>query len=112
MIGVGDIVLLPDGERAVVQEIGETEAAVIQWERRLGAGPWIYPIASLTQIATAATPVCHVLDGDYHKDETGDHGWRTLCGAHVTTGGARLPLGDLGASSVTCRACISALERV
>lgn len=47
----GDVVMLPDGELAAVEKIVGSDAHVIEWTKRIGRGPWIFPIADLAPVS-------------------------------------------------------------
>ena len=46
----GDVVMLPNGAMAAVERIVGTDAYVVEWTKRLGRGPWIFPIAMLVLV--------------------------------------------------------------
>ena len=46
----GDIVTLPDGVVAAVQQVIGDDVYVIEWARRFGRGPWIFPAADLVLV--------------------------------------------------------------
>ena len=45
----GDVVMIPDGQLAAVEKIVGSDAHVIEWTKRVGRGPWIFPISDLTR---------------------------------------------------------------
>ena len=50
-IGPGDIVMLPDGTVAAVERVVGADAYVVEWQKRLGRGPWIFPTADLVIVS-------------------------------------------------------------
>ncbi|MDQ3300609.1 MAG: hypothetical protein M3619_28850 [Myxococcota bacterium] len=50
-IQAGDIVMLPDGGMAAVEQIVGTDAYVVEWHKQIGRGPWIFPVSELTLTA-------------------------------------------------------------
>lgn len=47
----GDIVMLPDGAVAAIERIVGTDAYVVEWTKRLGRGPWIFPLSELAPVS-------------------------------------------------------------
>jgi hypothetical protein len=41
----------PDGALAAVERIVDRDAYVVEWTKRLGRGPWIFPIADLVLVS-------------------------------------------------------------
>jgi len=50
-IGPGDVVMLPDGAVAAVDRIVGQDAYVVEWQKQLGRGPWIFPVADLVLVS-------------------------------------------------------------
>lgn len=46
----GDVVMLPDGGVAAVQRIVGRDAYVVEWQKQVGRGPWIFPISELVLV--------------------------------------------------------------
>jgi urease accessory protein UreE len=46
----GDVVMLPDGGVAAVERIVGADAYVIEWQKQLGRGPWIFPVSDLVRV--------------------------------------------------------------
>jgi hypothetical protein len=46
----GDVVMLPDGGMAAVERIAGRDAYVVEWQKQVGRGPWIFPISELVQV--------------------------------------------------------------
>jgi hypothetical protein len=46
----GDIVMLPDGGVAAVQRVVGDDVYVIEWTKRIGRGPWIFPVSELAHV--------------------------------------------------------------
>jgi hypothetical protein len=46
----GDVVMLPDGAVAAVEKIVGTDAYVIEWQKQIGRGPWIFPVSDLVVV--------------------------------------------------------------
>lgn len=46
----GDVVMLPDGAVAAIEKIVGSDAYVIEWQKQIGRGPWIFPIADLVPV--------------------------------------------------------------
>jgi hypothetical protein len=49
-IQAGDIVMLPDGGTAAVEQIVGSDAYVVEWHKQLGRGPWIFPVSELVLV--------------------------------------------------------------
>jgi hypothetical protein len=47
----GDVVMLPDGAMAAVERIVDRDAYVIEWQKQIGRGPWIFPISELVLVS-------------------------------------------------------------
>lgn len=47
----GDVVVLPDGAVAAVERVVGSDVYVIEWQRQVGRGPWIFPASELRQLA-------------------------------------------------------------
>lgn len=50
VISPGDVVMLPDGGIAAVERIVGHDAYVVEWQKQLGRGPWIFPISELVPV--------------------------------------------------------------
>lgn len=50
-IGPGDIVMLPDGVLVAVEKIVGADAYVIEWNKQIARGPWIFPISELVPVS-------------------------------------------------------------
>lgn len=50
-LGPGDVVMLPNGGLAAIEKIVGSDAYVIEWQKQIGRGPWIFPIAELVPVA-------------------------------------------------------------
>lgn len=48
---VGDIVMLPDGAMAAIEKIVGRDAYVIEWQKAIGRGPWIFPVSDLVPVS-------------------------------------------------------------
>ncbi len=46
----GDVVMLPDGGMAAVKRIVGHDAYVVEWQKQLGRGPWLFPISELVPV--------------------------------------------------------------
>lgn len=51
LIQPGDVVMLPDGAVAAVERIVDRDAYVIEWQKQVGRGPWIFPISELVLVS-------------------------------------------------------------
>lgn len=47
----GDVVMLPDGALAAVEKIVGRDAHVVEWQKQVGRGPWIFPVAELVLVS-------------------------------------------------------------
>jgi len=47
----GDVVMLPDGAVAAVEKIKGLDAYVVEWQKHLGRGPWIFPVSDLVRVS-------------------------------------------------------------
>ncbi|HSX23027.1 MAG TPA: hypothetical protein VLE97_09660 [Gaiellaceae bacterium] len=47
----GDVVVLPDGGMAAVEKIVGSDAYVVEWQKQIGRGPWIFPVSDLSLVA-------------------------------------------------------------
>lgn len=47
----GDVVMLPDGGVAAIERIVGSDAYVIEWQKQLGRGPWIFPVSDLVLVS-------------------------------------------------------------
>jgi hypothetical protein len=47
----GDVVMLPDGGIAAIERIVGRDAYVIEWQKQIGRGPWIYPVTELVRMS-------------------------------------------------------------
>jgi hypothetical protein len=47
----GDIVMLPDGGMAAIEKIVGRDAYVIEWQKAIGRGPWIFPVSDLVSVS-------------------------------------------------------------
>lgn len=47
----GDVVTLPDGSIAAIEQIVGSDAHVIEWTKRIGRGPWIFPLSELSLVS-------------------------------------------------------------
>ena len=47
----GDIVTLPDGAVAAIEQIDGTDAYVVEWTKQVGRGPWIFPVSDLALVS-------------------------------------------------------------
>lgn len=50
-IGPGDVVMLPDGVMAEVERVVGPDAYVVEWQKQLGRGPWIFPMTDLVLVS-------------------------------------------------------------
>lgn len=46
----GDVVMLPGGDMASVERIVGRDAYVVEWQKTVGRGPWIFPISDLVPV--------------------------------------------------------------
>jgi len=46
----GDVVMLPGGGVAAVERIVGRDAYVVEWQKQVGRGPWIFPISELVPV--------------------------------------------------------------
>lgn len=46
----GDVVMLPDGGMAAIERIVGRDAYVVEWQKTVGRGPWIFPISELVPV--------------------------------------------------------------
>ncbi len=51
VIGPGDVVMLPDGAVAAVDKVVGSDAYVVEWQKQLGRGPWIFPVSDLVLVS-------------------------------------------------------------
>lgn len=47
----GDIVMLPNGAVAAIERIVDVDAYVVEWNKQIGRGPWIFPISDLVPVS-------------------------------------------------------------
>ena len=47
----GDVVMLPDGALAAVEKIVGADAYVVEWQKQIGRGPWIFPVSDLAVVS-------------------------------------------------------------
>ena len=47
----GDVVMLPDGAIAAIERIVGDDAYVVEWTKKLGRGPWIFPLSELVAVS-------------------------------------------------------------
>jgi hypothetical protein len=47
----GDVVMLPDGALAAVEKIVGGDAYVVEWQKQVGRGPWIFPVSDLAIVS-------------------------------------------------------------
>ena len=47
----GDVVMLPDGALAAVEKIVGGDAYVVEWQKQIGRGPWIFPVSDLAIVS-------------------------------------------------------------
>lgn len=47
----GDVVMLPDGGVAAVERVVGLNAYVVEWQKQLGRGPWIFSVADLVRVS-------------------------------------------------------------
>ncbi len=47
----GDVVMLPDGAVAAVERIVGRDAYVVEWQKQIGRGPWIFPVSELVLVS-------------------------------------------------------------